>query len=221
MLAAGAQTGDRFVVVESPAASGSKPLSAGAVRNGRLEALTVLSAEAAAELGIAGPRPDVLEATGQGSVGKALQQVADRMADLDAAAVTSVSVTASADPGEGVRDLRLLGFCVSQLPRLECSVALKLSAGYDGLEGGLKVDLSGGAARYQQIEELLLAALAKAGDVSGRLELTLTPPAPMTPDGSDWQQFAGVLAGTNPGDVKVTARLARSDVAGSTPKAAE
>ena len=213
VLAAGAQTGDRFVVVEGQPTSDSKPLSAGAVRNGRLEALTVLSAAAAAALGIAGPRPDVLEATGRGSVGKALQQVADRMADLDAAAVTSVSVTASADPGEGVRDLRLLGFCVSQLPRLECSVSLKLTAGFDGLDGGLKVGLSGEVARYQQIEELLLAALEKAADVSGRLELTLTPPAPMTPAGSDWQQFASVLADTNPGDVRVTARLTRRDPA--------
>ena len=213
VLATGAQAGDRFAVVEGPPEESSEPLTPGAVRNGRLENLTVLSAEAAARLGIAGPKPDTLEATGRGSVGKALQQVTDRIADLGAAAVTSVSVTASAAAAEGVRDLRLLGFCISQLPRLECSIRLKLTAGFEGLGGGLKTELTGEAARYQPIQESLLAALEAADDMSGQLELTFTPAAAIPLDGSDWQQFRNVLADTNPGDVKLVARLARRDPA--------
>lgn len=222
VLAAGAQTGDRLVVVEGTPEAASVPLTPGAVRSGRLENLTVLSAAAASALGLQGSRPRTLEATGRGSVGRALQQVSDRMADLGAAAVASVSVTASADPGEGPKDLRLLGFCVSQLPRLECSARLKVTAdGFAGLTGGLKAELSGEADRYQQIEELLLAVLERAGDLSGSLELTLTPAAPIPLDGADWQQFASVLAANNPGDIKITARLARSDDSGPNPRDAD
>ena len=221
-LAAEAGAGGRFVVVEGPPGGGSKPLLPEEVRRRRLADLVALTAAAAAEAGISpGPAPETPTAEGDGSVGTALQQVTDRIADHGGGALASLTVTATADMGEGPRDLRLLGFCIPQLPRFECEVSLRISVSFGGLDGGLRAELRGSASDYQQVEKVLLDAAAAGSDVSGSLELGLTPPAGMTVGSADWQQLRSVLESNNPGRVLIAARLARSDAAAATPKATE
>ena len=210
-LAAGARSGDRLLVVAGPAARGTVPLHPDAIARSRLDSLVVLSAEAAAALGISGgAASESLTAGGRGSVGVALQQVTDRIADLGAVEVTAVTVAAAAGVGEGPRDLRLLGHCIPQLPRFDCSATLSVRVEFDGLEGGMEARLSGAAEDYQQVEELLLKAAAAGTATSGSLELTLTPPLPMTIDSADWRQLRSVLQNSNPGSVVIEARLARA-----------
>lgn len=222
-LAAGARAGGRFLVVESPAGGGSKPLTSDDVaRRRRLAGLAVLSAAAAAELGIRiddGAPSRTVE--GDGSVGVALQQVTDCVADSGGGALASLSVTATADMGEGARDVRLLGFCIPQLPRFDCEVRLRISVSFGGLDGGMRAELSGSAGDYQKVEAVLLAAAEAGADVSGHLELKLTPPAGMTVGSPDWQQLRSVLESNNPGRVLIAASLAPSDASGAVPKPTE
>ena len=216
-LAAGARA-ERLVVAASPAGRGSTELKPEEVARRRLADLVALTPGAAEELGIAvggGTKPRIAE--GDGSVGVALQQVTDLIADYGGGALALLSVTARADMGEGPRDLRLLGYCIPQLPRFECRVSVQFSVTFDGLEGGLRAELNGIAGDYQQVEAVLLAAAEAGADVSGNLELALTPPAGMTVGSADWQQFRSVLEANNPGRVLIAAHLAP----GVTPEADE
>ena len=210
VLAANAQTAENLVVVEAPAAAGSPPLTPAAIKRSRLDDLVVLSPAAAGTLGISGPDPSTLRAEGRGSVGQALQQVDDRITDLGAGLVTSVTVTASADSGEGARDLRLLGFCIPQLPRFDSSIRLRVSVEYEGLHGGVRAELTGVASDYQQIEDLLLRAVDAGSDASGSLAIELRPATPITHGASDWEQLRNVLTTNNPGRVVIETRLVRA-----------
>lgn len=210
VLAANAQTAENLVVVEAPAGSASTPLTPSAIKNSRLDDLVVLSPAAAGALGISGPDPSTLRAEGRGSVGHALQQVDDRIADLGAGLITSVAVTATVDAGEGARDLRLLGFCIPQLPRFDSSVRLKVTVDYEGLDGGLRAELQGDAGDYQRIEEALLRVVDAGDNSAGSLAVELTPATPIAHGSGDWEQLRNVLTTNNPGRVVIEARLARA-----------
>ena len=210
VLAANAQTGENLVVVEPPAGTGSPPLTPAAIRRTRLDDLVVLSPAAAGALGISGPDPSTLRVEGRGSVGHALQQVDDQIADLGAGLVISITVTATAGSGERARDLRLLGFCIPQLPRFDSSIRLKVAVEYEGLHGGVRVELSGGASDYQRIEELLLRAVDAGNKMSASLGVEFTPGTPIAHGAGDWEQLHNVLTTNNPGRVVIEARLARA-----------
>ena len=210
VLATGAQAGDRVVVVKAPAAEGSKPLTAAGIGNARLDDLHILTPEAAQALGIGGGgKVEDLTATAEGSVGTAFQRIADKITDLGATLVTKVSISATADPGEGPRDLRLLGYCIPQLPRFDCHVNVRVVVEFPGLTEGLRADLSGSAADYQLLEEALLR-LADLGDkVSGSLVLDLIPAAPIRHGDDDWKHLQEVITSNDPGNVTVAATLSK------------
>ena len=209
ILGRGSATGDIVVV---RATSGSKPVPLGGteVADSLLGDLEVLTRAAAAEQRIIDSvdRTAELVARGEGSPGAALQQVEDYITDVGVDSVASVEVTATADLGEGVTDLRTLGYCIPQLPRLGCHVTVMITSEYDGLNGGLKAELSGAATDYQRLEQRLLDLAGQGSDVAGRLILLLTPSSPMKHGDRDWQQLHSVLTANNPGRVIIEARLA-------------
>ena len=209
VLSANAQTGDRIIVVDHPASTQSKALTPAAITRGRLDDFDILTPARAEELGIVGPTPKELAARGEGSVGAAFQQVTDRIADLGSNTITNITVSAVADPGEGPRDIRLLGICIPQLPRFACTVTLKLVATYQGLEGGVKTELEGPASDYQRIEETLLKLVKESADCAGTLTLDLTPPAPIRHGDSDWQQLQQVVTSNDPGAITIIATLSK------------
>jgi hypothetical protein len=210
VLATGAQTGEHIVVVKSPAGKDSKPLTVPGISNARLDDLQILSRDAAKNLGIGvDESKKELVASGEGSVGSTFQRVADKVADLGADLVTSVSVTATADPGEGPRDLRLLGFCIPQLPRFDCQINVRVIVEFPGLSDGLKVDLSGTSSDYQRIEEALLKLADLGSNVSGSLTLKLTPSAPIKHNDGDWMQLKDVVTNNDPGNITLTADLSK------------
>lgn len=211
VLATGAQAGDRIVIVKEPATADSKPLTAPGVTNAKLDDLIVLTMERAVELGInIGDGPKVLTVKAVGSVGTAFQGLADKIADLDGVSITAVTVTASADPGEGARDLRILGFCIPQLPRFECQVRARLIVEFEGLSEGLEANLSGPAGDYQRIEDALLKAADLGSNVSGSLSLELTPSATLLHGDDLWEHFREVVVGNDPGHVTLQATLTKS-----------
>jgi hypothetical protein len=208
-LSASAQTGDRIIVVDHPASTQSKPLTPAAITRGRLDDFDILTPARAEELRIVGPIIKELTARGEGSVGAAFQQVTDRITDLGSNTITNITVTAVADPGEGPRDIRLLGICIPQLPRFACTVTLKLVATYQGLDGGSKTELEGPASDYQRIEETLLKLAKESTDCTGTLTLDLTPPAPIRHGDSDWQQLQQVVTSNDPGTITIIVTLSK------------
>ena len=221
VLAAMTGTATGPVVLNGPAVAGAKPLSAAGVRRGRLDVLSVISAAAAVELNIAVTKPQERTVQGQGSVGAAFQQITDRIADSGSPAVTGLSITAIADPGEGVDDLRRLGFCIPQLPRWDCEVKAEITVDYTGLTGGLKANLTGVASDYQAVENKLLDLAGAGCDVTGRLRLALNPPNVLRCGDDQWQQLRTVVATNQPGRVKIEAELAAPEPAQSGSAAVE
>lgn len=209
-LAAGLQADDSLVVIDASAGSGA--LTAAAVRRARLDDLEVLAAAKAVERGIVVPdRDPAPKVEGRGGVGRAFQEIDDCIADLGLRTISSVTVRADADPGEGTRDLRILGLCIPQLPGFECRIEVSATAEYQGLEGGLKAELSGEARSFQRIGESLLSLADDGRDVTGHLTVELTPAATMRHGDNRWNFLRGVIAANNPGRVIVTAELARPD----------
>ena len=208
-LATQAQITGGLIVVPAPASAGAAPLTFSAITRAKLDDLIVLSAERAAELGISATEHKDRKIKGTGSVGVSFQQVEDQITDMGSPAVTAVHITASADPGEGVSDFRKLGFCISQLPRWGCQVDVRVTLEFAGLEGGLKAELAGDAKNYQRLEDLLLK-LADAGqDASGRLRIDLTPAAPLSISGKEWQNLRSIVAANDPGRLSVESELVR------------
>ncbi len=211
VLASGLQAADSLVVVDASAGS-TRALTAAAVRRGRLDDLEILTAAKAVNRGIVVPdRDPAPKVEGKGSVGRAFQEIDDHIADLGLRTISSVTVRADARRGEGIRDLRILGLCIPQLPGFDCRIKVSTTSEYQGLKGGLKAELSGETRFYQRIEESLLN-LADAGRaVTGYLTVELTPAAEMRHGDDRWNQLRDVIATNNPGRIIVIAQLARPD----------
>ena len=143
-----------------------------------------------------------------------MQQIDDRIADTGVKSVEKVEVSVAVAPGESVKSLRILGFCIPQLPRLDCEIKASVTAQYAGLKGGLKVQLEGAAADYLSVEQLLLNLAEKSCDLSGELTLLLTPTQPITHDDSDWRQLREVLTSNNPGKIGIEVTLWADGLAG-------
>ena len=71
--------------------------------------------------------------------------------------MSSLSITASADPGEGAHDLALLGKAIGQLPKHEITIELDVALDFAGLQNGAEVRLNGPAGDYQRIEDSFLS----------------------------------------------------------------
>ena len=123
-----------------------------------MENLTVLRPERAATIGIAKGDGGLRPVESSGVAGAAFQQLADKVADVGGAkGMSLLSVTACPDPGEGSRDLSLLGKAVPMLPRLAPTVHLDLVLEFKGLMPGASIRLSGAAPDYQRNEDAILA----------------------------------------------------------------
>ena len=142
------------------------------------------------------------------TVGVAFRQIDDIFGDRGGGPVASLKVTANAEVGEGARDLRALGYCVSQLPRFDCRVATHIVVEYDGLDGSVSAELTGSVTGWRQVEDALLGLADQGSDVGGMLALEFTPAAPIPYGGPDWEQFHSVVTNNDPGAVEIIVTLA-------------
>ncbi len=150
------------------------PLPAGAVAGSTLDDVVVLRPEAARDLGIALPEAELRPVEASGIAGVAFQQLIDRIGDVGGAkGIATLSVTAGAEPGEGSRDLSLLGKAIPMLPRLSPTVHLDVALEFTGLAPGATIRLSGSAADYQRVEDAVLGLAKGASAVAGKLQARL------------------------------------------------
>ena len=196
----------RLVVVVGAPQPGGKALSPSEVRRAPLDETTVLTRDEAARLSIVtsarpkGPRP--VEA--RGSAGVAFQALIDGAKDT--AGVTgfaTVSIAASADPGEGIRDISLLAKAIGMLPKYEIEASLEVEMDFPKLQHGATVQLLGPAAAYQQVEDAIYALARKAAAVAGTLRLDVRFASPASPDGSEIGQLRKVVQELSPGELKL------------------
>ncbi|MDA8040738.1 MAG: DUF499 domain-containing protein, partial [Actinomycetota bacterium] len=173
--------------------------------------LVVLTTAKADEIGIergsSSSRPRPVEATG--TAGVAMTSIHDQVADRpNAAGIALLQVTAKADAGAGVKNLRALGFVTGRLPRFEITVDIELALEFAGLDGGARFKARASMSDYQRIEGALLALGDKASDSHGTMQLTLRPPAPMRSDSTDFEAVKKALIDVDPGEIVVRGELA-------------
>ncbi|WP_419837622.1 DUF499 domain-containing protein [Candidatus Poriferisodalis sp.] len=149
------------------------------------------------------------------TAGVTLGKLRDAVADGGVDEVASLTITASAEAGQGTANLRALGYCASQLPRFECMIEASLEVEFGGLEGAVGAGLAGGIAGWRHIERALLTLADLGSAVGGTLTMRLTPPSPIAVDGSDWEQFRSVVANNNPGALRIEAEPSHRASAGA------
>ncbi len=211
VLARAAEGGSsaRVVAVAAEPGPAAVPLRPDEIAAASLEQLTLLRPAAAKRIGIrlggGGIRP--VEVTGVAGV--AFQRLLDQVADVAAAkGITQLSVSALAEPGEGPRDLSLLGKAVPMLPRLAPSVALEMVLEFAGLQPGANLTLAGPAADYQRVEDAVFALARTATKVAGSLRLDFQFEAPLPPTADEIARIRKVIADLNPGVLRLRAELA-------------
>jgi hypothetical protein len=199
------------VVVIGEATEGTKAATQAQIEKAAFDTLTILtpaqSQAAGIDLGVTlkGPRP----VEGRGVAGVAMGQIAEKALDVaHSNGIAALHVTATADPGEGIKDIRALGAVIPRLPKLEIEVQLDLAIQFDGLVPGVTAKLAGGSAAYLAVEDQLLALGKAAAAVAGSMSLTIRPETPIDPDGSEFEQVRKALVDLDPGELNIKAELA-------------
>ena len=202
----------RLIVVVGEAAPGAKAATPGEIRKISLDTLTLLTPEEADRKSI--ERPSVRKVAkapveSRGPAGVAVQQLADKASDAhDVTGFSAISVEATAESGEGVRDISILGKAIAMLPKFEIDVAVSLELDFKGMADGVEVSLSGPAKDYQRIEDALLSFAKAASDIAGRLRLDIRFAAPASINGAEVNQLRKVLTDLQPGELKLKGVLA-------------
>ena len=199
----------RVIVVEGPAAPDAKPLSPAEIPDASFDGLTLVAMARGIELGLVIAemgRPRPIEA--RGVAGVAFQQLFDRLSDIPGSkGVSRLTISASVEPGEGVRDISLLGKAIGMLPKLDITVDLEMPLEFAGLRHGVEVRLAGPAADYQRVEDAVMALARGASAVAGRLELSIHFTEPVTPGAPELERIRNVVNDLQPGDLHLRADL--------------
>jgi hypothetical protein len=212
-LARGAAGGPaaKVVVVIGEVAEGMKAATQAQIEKASFDALTVMTLAEAQSRGIdlggtqKGPRP----VEGRGLAGIAMGQVAEKALDVShSTGIAALLVTATADPGEGIKDIRALGQVIPRLPKFDVEVQLDLSLSFSGLTQGVSARLSGQSAAYLAIEDQLLALSKSATQVAGSMSVTIRPENPIVPDGTEFGVVKKALVDLDPGELTIKAELA-------------
>jgi len=156
-----------------------------------------------------GSRRSVKPVEAKGAIGVAFQAVIDQATDTTGATgFTLLSITSSADPGEGVKDLVELTRAVPMLPKFDIDIACDIELDFTGLTPGAEISLNGSAKQFQKIEDALFGLARKASDVAGTLRLDIRFESPVSPTSKEVESLRGVLTKLQPGEVRIKGVLA-------------
>lgn len=213
VLSRAADGGDaaRVVVVAGRPEPGAKALPPSDIKRAGLDGLTIMTPAEAERLSIvrpgAGRKKTAVESSG--APGVAFQSLLDKASDVpDVEGFSMVSVSSSADPGEGVKDLALLGKAIGMLPRFEIEIETGIELDFKGLQPGVEVNLKGPARDYQKIETALMGLAKAASDISGTLRLDIRFATPASLTGEEMKQLRKVLTDLHPGEIRLKGVLA-------------
>jgi len=200
----------RVAVVEGPIAAGSVQLTVSQIEKISHEKVTFLTRSAANAAGVVakpgGSGPTVVSADGASAV--AFAKAAEKAIEVTGIdGVSWIRVTATADPGEGINDIKALGAVIAMTPQLVFSIELNIDIGL--AHGGANVYFDGPAIDYQKLESDLMKFAGHAGEVSGSLTITATlkDGELIKPPEGFWQQLAHNCATLDPGHIVVEAEV--------------
>jgi hypothetical protein len=209
VLARAAEGGEeaKVVVVAGEVEAGAKALTPSDIRGKiGLDSVTILTTDEADRLSIARPGSRRTNKTveGKGAIGVAFQAMVDQATDTTGTdGFTLIEIVASADPGEGVRDLVALAQAAPMLPKFQLAITCEVAMDFDGLSDGAEIRLSGPAASFQKVEDALFALGKKASVVAGTLHLQITFDDPVATDAKEIEDLRKVVGNLRPGEVKV------------------
>ncbi len=202
----------RVVVVVGEVEPGIKAATPSEIRKIGLDSITLLTPDEADRKSIERPtsrRTAKAPVEARGPAGVAFQQLVDKASDVaDVVGFSTISVEATADPGEGVRDVSLLGKAIAMLPKFDVDTSVLLELDFKGMTTGVEVSLSGPARDYQRIEDALLGFAKAASDVAGKLRLDIRFDPAAHVSGSEVNQLRKVLTDLQPGELKLKGVLA-------------
>jgi hypothetical protein len=213
VLSRAAEGGDqaRVVVVMGVPEPGTKALPPSEIKRVGLDSVTILSPDEAERLSIvlstrpSGPRP----VESQGAAGVAFQSLIDKAKDTPGVTgFSTIAITTSADPGEGIRDISLLSKAIGMLPKYDLEASLSLELDFDGLREGGQIALIGPAANYQKVEDAVYGLAKKAATVAGTLRLDVRFAEPIAPDGPEIAHLRKALTDLSPGEIRLKGVLA-------------
>ena len=206
--------GSRLALVDGPAENGKTQLTASQIDKTPHDRVNFLTRPAANRAGItaqaifAGPTT----VSANGPAGVAFAKAAEKAQEVTAArGVSWVRVTATADPGEGVGDLKALGAVIAMTARLDFTAELNVDLGLP--HGQASIFFDGPGSDYQKLETDLMRFAGHAGEVQGTLRLTATTRdgTLLAPGSGDWQTVAANTTTLNPGHVTVEAEVITKD----------
>jgi hypothetical protein len=204
----------RLALIDGDAEDGKTQLTASQIEKTPHDRVTFMTRLAANQAGITAPVTSRAPATvsADGPAGVAFAKAAEKAQEVTGAlGVSWVRVTASADPGEGVTDLRALGAVIAMTARLNFAAELNVDLGLP--HGQASVLFDGPGSDYQKLEVDLMRFAAHAGEAQGTLALTATTRDDRLLDAGkdEWQTLATNTATLNPGHVTVEAEVVTKD----------
>lgn len=201
-------------MIEGTVEVGAKPATKSAIDKARFDNLTILTRAAAEAAGVVQDSPGrtgpvMVKATGV--AGPAFAQAAQKASEVaDGKGIKSVTVKATADPGEKVRDIRSLGSALGMVPKFGATVHVDLNLDFAGVESETIIDLSGDKAAYQRIEDKMLAFGDTCQEADGHIAINFTHASGLIqPDGPEWTQLRTAVSNVDPGAVELTVEVVR------------
>ncbi len=140
----------------------------------------------------------------QGSPAEALQRIVDLASDQRVALFSALTVR-SEGSGQGfLRDLQAITYAVPQLPKAKAQVDMAATFQLKE-EGRLRVELSGPWNQFQEINNTTQRTAKHALDSTGRIQLHLTFPTPIKPEGREISSIRDTLVRLKAGRLDITA----------------
>jgi len=178
LLATAVQSSDYkwFVVLDTEPAPGVRALSPSAIKDKGLDALRVLTREAADAAGVEVPTRTATSKTftTSGPGGSAMQNLIDQVSDYTIRTVGTMTLKVSADEASGMGDIDLAVASLGMLQKQAISVRSTIRAEFKGLAGGLQFQGTADRQDFQSAYNHAKKALAGATKVVGDLTLTFT-----------------------------------------------
>jgi len=215
VVARAAEGGDsaRLVAVRGEVEPGVKACTPAEIQKFSLDELVLLTPEKADERQVVRRetrRKTTEEAKGAGGPAfVALREKLNEIAGIEG--IQTLSVTAAAEPGEGSKDISLLGKAIGMLPRIDIEVELSLELEFKNLTGTTELGLRGPAADYQRVEDAVLRLANAADDVAGAIRLDLRFQPALDAQSQDYERIRTVISDLSPGEVRLKAVMAWPD----------
>ena len=196
----------RVWVVSDRLHNGKKALTPTQIKTTAFESLTVLDPQEGRSRGIEpATARKALILNARGDAAPAFASLADQASERPDLRVTNLSVTAFAEPGEGVRDIELLGKAITMVPRADVEIELELAVEFDSLTGGAEINVTGTAAGYRRIQPSIERVGSQGSEANGHLRLTFTFREPTAVGDGEYAQVVNAVTALSPGTVAVEA----------------